>query len=384
MNHAQGAWEQVRRALVLVGCLLLVGPAQSAQAATALEYVSADGYVFVRSTTAEGLRLGFVVDDADNIGVWSSYQRLGGRRILGAPLSRRYACGDSVCRTFERALLRWNPRLVEAEPVDVLTELGEAGEARLQQVMHLPDPEVPAIGEELYDATAGLAATRDALGPARRVVVGALVAVRQIGSQTVLRGTRGVLFDPGQGGPVSILGGGQIAEAAGLIPAAALAPQPVPPSTATEPARLVVQRLGIDASLQSVAPEADGSLPAPAEPEAIAWYTDSSRLGEGGTMLLAGHVDWVGGRAAFRDLDMLSRGDDVWVSDSAGAGMHYRVTEAKLYPEDSPVLRQLMVNPGWGPPTLILVTCDGQFDLATRTYRERLVVRAEPVDPGGE
>ncbi|MDQ6673904.1 MAG: class F sortase [Chloroflexota bacterium] len=380
---APGTRQRASRVLALVGFLVLVSPARGA-AATSLEYVSTDGYVFVQSTTADGLRLGFLVDDADFVGMWSSYQRLGGRRILGPALGARYGCGPSVCQAFERAVLRWNPVLVEAEPVDVLAELGLDAEVLLQHVMHLPHPQAAGAGEELYDATEGLAATRDALGPARRLVVGLPVVVEQIGPQTALRGTRGVLLDPGQGGPVSILGGGQIALAAGLIPRAALVPQPVPPSAATEPARLVVQRLGLDTAIQSTAPAPDGSLPAPAEPETIAWYTDSARLGEGGTMLLAGHVDWVGRRAAFRDLDTLRQGDDVSVIDTDGAPLHYRVTETQWYPEDSPALHHLMVSPGWGPPTLTLVTCGGPFDLASRSYLDRLVVRAEPIDPGDE
>lgn len=370
--------------LGLIGwLLLLLIPARGAAAAS-LEYVSTDGYVFVRSSTADGLPLGFFVNDADGVGLWSSYQRLGDRGVLGPALGMRYACGPSVCQAFERAVLRWNPSLVEAEPVDVLAELGQDSEALLQHVVHLPRPRGASAGEELYDATPGLAATRDALGAARQLVVGLPVVVGQIGLQTVLRGTRGALLDPGQGGPVSILGGGQIALAAGLIPPAALVPQPVPPSAATEPARLVVQRLELDTPLQSMSPGPDGSLPAPVEPETVAWYTDSARLGEGGTMLLAGHVDWVGRRAAFRELDMLRQGDDVWVSDSAGLTVHYRVTETGWYPEDSPALQHLMVSPGWGPPTLTLVTCGGPFDLASRHYLDRLVVRAERVGPPDE
>jgi hypothetical protein len=284
-----------------------MSPARAA-AATPLEYVGADGYVFVRSTSADGLPLGFVVDDADSIGVWSSYQRLGGRHVLGAALSRRYGCGVSICQAFERAVLRWNPALVQAGPVDVLTELGSSDELILQHVLHLPHAGGGSAlagdaSEALYGTTEGLAATRDALGATRQVVVGSPVVVAQIGLQTVLRGTRGVLLDPGQGGAVSILGGGQIALGVGLIPRAALVTQPVPPSAAAEPARLVVPQFGLDAPLQSMAPASDGSLPSPAEPESIAWYTDSARLGEGGTMILAGHVDWVGRRAAFCGLD---------------------------------------------------------------------------------
>ncbi|MGI9147470.1 MAG: class F sortase [Chloroflexota bacterium] len=64
-------------------------------------------------------------------------------------------------------------------------------------------------------------------------------------------------------------------------------------------------------SLESMPPAPDGSLPPPSEPESIAWYTDSAALGAGGTMLLAGHVDWVGRRAAFRELDTLREGDDI-------------------------------------------------------------------------
>jgi hypothetical protein len=366
--------------LALASSLLILSPAGGA-AASSLEYASVYGYVFVRSTNADGRQLGFVVDDTDGIGMWSSYQRLGGRNVLGAAIAERYTCGLSVCQAFERAVLRWNALLVQAEPVDVLKELGQPSELRLQRVVHLPSPQLAGGGEGLYDTTAGLAATRDALGWTRQLVIGAPVVVQQIGPWTVLRGTRGVLLDPGGGGSVSILGGGQLARAAGLIPAAALVPQTVPPSAATEPARLVVERLGLEAVIQRVDPAPDGSLPPPSEPEGVAWYTDSALMGEGGTMLLAGHVDWVGRRAAFRGLDTLGLGDTIWLIDADGATVQYRVAQTGRYPQDSAALQHLMVNPRWGPPALTLVTCDGPFDLASRTYLDRLVVRAELVAP---
>ena len=71
--------------IALVSCLLILSPARGA-AASSVECASVNGYVFVRSTNADGRQPGFVVDDTDGVGMWSSYARLGGRSVLGTAM----------------------------------------------------------------------------------------------------------------------------------------------------------------------------------------------------------------------------------------------------------------------------------------------------------
>lgn len=232
----------------------------------------------------------------------------------------------------------------------------------------------------LYGATADLAALADALGAAAEVVIGTPEAVERVNGLLVLRGTRGAMIDPtpdeAGAGDAYILGAGRIAREMGLIPTQALVARPMPPSAALPPSRLAIPRLGLDVPLVALDPWPDGALPAPDEPEQVAWYTDTARLDEGGNMLLAGHVDWVGRQAVFRRLETLVPGDEVWLSDEAGRQVRYTVAETGRYPTSSPLLRQSMVTSGREAPTLTLVTCGGAFDVARQEYVERTLVRA--------
>ena len=287
-----GRSAHLRWPLVQLGVGLLLALWPSLAGADALEYpVDPAGYVFGRlaSVPADGSPgrtvLGFAVTDDDGIGLWTGYQALGGRAVLGIPTSQRFACGPSVCQAFEGGVLRW-------------------------------------------DAAAGT------LAPAANVAV----------------------------------------------PASARSLRAMPASSAPAPTQLSIPRLGVDTSLVWLDPEPDGALPAPAEPDQVAWYTDSSRPGEGGSMILAGHVDWVGRHAVFRDLETLQPGDEIFIGDEAGGLTRYVVAEAGRYSRDDPELKASLVNPGLGPSTLVLVTCGGPFDASTRTYLELTVVRATASD----
>lgn len=390
--------------LLRLGAFLVVGAAVALSPVTAraaaLDYpVEPGGYVFGQTFDADGSTvLGYAVTDEEGISFWSSYEALGGRASLGPALSGRYLCGPSVCQAFERGLLRWDPAAQEARPVDVLSDLHRAGQdAGLQQTMGVPapwdwsardagrDPAISAADHRgLYGATAELAVLADALGSRTEVVIGTPEAVELVNGLMVLRGTRGAVVDSspdGAGaGAAYVLGAGRIAREMGLIPAEALAARVMAPSAALPPSRLAIPRLGMDVPLIVLDPSPDGSLPAPDEPEQVAWYSDTARLGEGGNLLLAGHVDWIGRQAAFRRLDVLVPGDEVWLSDDAGRQVRYAVAETGRYAVSSPLLQQSMVTSGRGAPTLTLVTCGGVFDVSRRVYLERTLVRGVPSD----
>ncbi len=385
-----------RGAFLVVGAALALSPV--AARAAALEYpVEPSSYVFGQTLDADGSTvLGYAVTDEGGLAFWSRYVALGGRASLGPALSGRYPCGPGVCQAFERGLLRWGPAAQEAQLVDVLSELHRAGQdARLRQRLGVPapwdwrardagrDPAVSALDHGgLYGATVGLAALADALGAGAEVAIGTPEVVEQVNGAVVLRGTRGALVDPSpdDAGGAHVLGAGRIAREMGLIPADALAARAMVPSAALPPSRLAIPRLGLDVPLVALDPSPDGSLPAPDEPEQVAWYTDTARLGEGGNLLLAGHVDWIGRQAAFRRLDVLVPGDEVWLSDDAGRQVHYEVAETGSYAVNSPLLQQSMVTSGRGSPTLTLVTCGGVFDVSRQAYMERTLVRGVPSD----
>jgi LPXTG-site transpeptidase (sortase) family protein len=155
---------------------------------------------------------------------------------------------------------------------------------------------------------------------------------------------------------------------------------PPPVREATAPTRLRVPAMGLDAPVVPVGVAADGQMDVPERISEIGWYRFGAAPGSAaGSAVLAGHVDdRVQGEGAFADLGGLRPGDEVGVGTGDGA-VTYRVREVLSFTKEALPVDDLFRETG--PPRLVLVTCDGPFDRAARSYRDNLVVVADPV-PG--
>jgi hypothetical protein len=133
----------------------------------------------------------------------------------------------------------------------------------------------------------------------------------------------------------------------------------------------------------------DGFMSVPADIHTVGWYdgvdggvpATSARTapspGQPGVSLLAGHVDWAGeGPGALYYINQLVVGDPIEVVGSNRATTRWRVSEAPLTVSKNALPADLFVNTG--PPKLVLVTCGGPFDAATRHYLDNVIVWAMP------
>ena len=94
--------------------------------------------------------------------------------------------------------------------------------------------------------------------------------------------------------------------------------------------------------------------------------------------MLSGHVDdRVQGRGAFYQLSDLAVGDPVQVDLADGTVLDYRIDTVERINKDELPLDELFARDG--APVLTLVTCGGDFDRETRSYRENVVVTAVPI-----
>ena len=107
----------------------------------------------------------------------------------------------------------------------------------------------------------------------------------------------------------------------------------------------------------------------------VGWYRYGPAPGEQGSAVLAGHVDsWehgVGPLARLRDVEV---GDALVVRTAHGTELH-EVTAVDQYPKQA---LPAAVFERTGPPRVRLVTCGGEFDEAAGSYRDNVVVTAEP------
>jgi Sortase domain len=162
-------------------------------------------------------------------------------------------------------------------------------------------------------------------------------------------------------------------------PAVMLAPAAPASRAATlgpPPARLRVPRLGVDAPVLPVSVGVDGLLGVPEDPRQLGWWSGSSRPGmPSGSIVIDGHVDsaTLGLGALFREA---RPGDEVVLTNAAGGSARYTVAARRSYAKTSLPVAEVFAQDV--SARLVLLTCGGRFDQATRHYLDNVVVYAVP------
>jgi len=94
--------------------------------------------------------------------------------------------------------------------------------------------------------------------------------------------------------------------------------------------------------------------------------------------VLVGHVDDAEqGLGVFAELRALAPGAAVEVRRSGGQVLRYRVVAREQWDKREAPMERLF-DPA-GPPRLVLISCAGSFDDATRSYSDNVAVTAVPV-----
>jgi len=142
------------------------------------------------------------------------------------------------------------------------------------------------------------------------------------------------------------------------------------------PVRLRVPAAQVDTALQRLARNADGTIAVPASTTVAGWYAEGPRPGQRGPAVIVGHVDSVSGPGVFVNLSRLPVGAAIYVDDAEGNTVTFRVTALSHvpkteFPTDVVYLPTL-------EPSLRLVTCGGTFDFTAHSYRDNVIVYADP------
>jgi len=155
---------------------------------------------------------------------------------------------------------------------------------------------------------------------------------------------------------------------------AAVTTSTVPPVPIGVPTRIAIASLGVDAAIDQVGLEKNGSMEVPGATE-TGWYRYGPRPGsDAGSAVIAAHVDFNGVRGVFFDLRKLEAGAEITVTDDAGTARRFVVSERfQVGKRQLPVSELFRAD---GSPVLTLITCGGGFDERHRTYTDNIVVRA--------
>lgn len=141
------------------------------------------------------------------------------------------------------------------------------------------------------------------------------------------------------------------------------------------PQRLIINKIGVDTNIESVAEDTQGRMAVPKEVNNVGWYQLGFRPGEMGNAVIDGHLDSPTAPAVFYNLTSLTPGDEITVVDGQGEQRKFIVTGIKYYPFDLLPLQEI-----FGPadkPHLNLITCTGIWDSINKNYSQRVVVYSE-------
>ena len=157
--------------------------------------------------------------------------------------------------------------------------------------------------------------------------------------------------------------------------------------------RMRVPALGIDAPMGVRLVGGDGQMPNPAGPSDVIWYDFSEwegiggAIGGGGNAVFSGHVDYAArvpyadvdyrGRGVFFSLSLLSPGDVIEV-ESAGQTIRYAVSWRQTVDAAETDWGE-MLSADVVVDSITLITCGGEFDFDSRSYVDRVVIRAERI-----
>ena len=191
--------------------------------------------------------------------------------------------------------------------------------------------------------------------------------------------------DEAAAGPVTIGNLGQLREAYGEAPDATLG-------------RMRIPVIGVDAPLGSR--YVGDAMPNPTGPDDVVWYDFANwkglggAPGQGGNAVFSGHVDYhlaiswapddavYQGKGVFFGLDALSAGDVIEV-ETGGVVRRYAVVWRRTVPAaGAPEEWRNILSGDVAVDSITLLTCGGEFDATTKTYADRVAIRAERVQAG--
>ncbi|MFB6890377.1 class F sortase [Kitasatospora sp. NPDC056327] len=185
---------------------------------------------------------------------------------------------------------------------------------------------------------------------------------------------------PGQAAPPAaaapaVPGGGAAPEAgSGSAPAAPVkAAAPLPRS---QPARLRIPQINVDAPFTELTLNAAGQLgaPPPEDKNLVGWYRDGVSPGERGAAVVAGHVDTTKGPAVFLLLSLMLPGNKVEVQRADGTVAVFAVDSVETFAKDA--FPDQKVYGRTPDAQLRLITCGGTYDKKRKDYLDNVVVFA--------
>ncbi|PZT76479.1 MULTISPECIES: class F sortase [unclassified Streptomyces] len=153
-------------------------------------------------------------------------------------------------------------------------------------------------------------------------------------------------------------------------------PSESPSLPRSEPTRLRIPSIAVDAPFTPLSIGASGRLdaPPPNDKNLVGWFKDGPTPGELGTSIVAGHVDTTTGPAVFLQLRFLKPGATVDITRADGTVASFSVDSVETFSKaDFPDDKVYADTPD---AQLRLITCGGDYDRKAKDYEDNVVVFA--------
>jgi len=137
------------------------------------------------------------------------------------------------------------------------------------------------------------------------------------------------------------------------------------------PVRLVIPVINIRANIQSLGINSKGEMEVPSNITDVGLFKFGAIPGQTGSAVIAGHFNGENNQeGVFANLDKLEAGDKLSIEDKTGKSLTFIVQKKELY--DSGYADNVFNQSD--SAHLNLVTCDGLWDEAKKSYTKRLVI----------
>jgi len=188
------------------------------------------------------------------------------------------------------------------------------------------------------------------------------------------------LYDPGDTGMVAIASVSTPVISVEASSSLATSSVSIMQYVLTDPSRLIIPAIDINAHVQFVGVNKKGNIGTPNNFTDVAWYSFGVAPGQSGTAIIDGHVDnGLGLAGVFKHLSDIQIGDEVDVISKDGANVRFIVANIQTYDYQN-VPADALFGDDSASSSLKLITCDGAWVQGGDTYNERLIVTANRVE----
>jgi sortase (surface protein transpeptidase) len=148
------------------------------------------------------------------------------------------------------------------------------------------------------------------------------------------------------------------------------------------PVELSIPDAAVDAPVELGVISQEGVMLDPSGAWVVTWYDVLGKPGEGGNVVMAGHLDyWDVPQAVFYYVPNLPAGAPLALVMDDGTVFDYAIEFINLFAvaDLTPEIIASQIVGDTGAETLTLITCGGQFDANLQEYLNRWVIRATKV-----